>query len=80
MSNVVTRNKGGASPTPNSGADNARKFFRDTWVELRWKCTWLNRQELAKSTTIVVIATIVVGFYLAMVDIIVKHIMNFLIR
>jgi preprotein translocase subunit SecE len=53
-----------------------KKFILDTIAEMR-KCTWPNRQELFESTILVVIAVVVLGFFVAGIDEISRFIINF---
>jgi preprotein translocase subunit SecE len=45
-----------------------REFVQDVLVEFR-KVTWPNRQELINSTTVVIVVTVVLAFFLGGVDI-----------
>jgi preprotein translocase subunit SecE len=45
-----------------------REFVQDVLVEFR-KVTWPSRQELINSTTIVIVVTVVLAFFLGSVDI-----------
>ena len=45
-----------------------REFAQDVLVEFR-KVTWPNRQELINSTTVVIVVTVVLAFFLGGVDI-----------
>jgi preprotein translocase subunit SecE len=46
----------------------AREFIREVLVEFR-KVTWPSRQELVNSTTVVIVVTVVLAFFLGAVDI-----------
>ena len=45
-----------------------KEFGQDVLVEFR-KVTWPNRQELINSTTVVIVVTLVLAFFLGGVDI-----------
>ena len=45
-----------------------REFVQDVLVEFR-KVTWPSRQELMNSTTVVIVVTVVLAFFLGGVDI-----------
>jgi preprotein translocase subunit SecE len=45
-----------------------KEFGQDVLVEFR-KVTWPNRQELINSTTVVIVVTVVLAFFLGGVDI-----------
>ena len=45
-----------------------REFVQDALVEFR-KVTWPSRQELLNSTTVVIVVTVVLAFFLGGVDI-----------
>jgi preprotein translocase subunit SecE len=45
-----------------------REFIREVMVEFR-KVTWPSRAELANSTMVVVVVTVVLAFFLGFVDI-----------
>jgi preprotein translocase subunit SecE len=45
-----------------------REFSQDVLVEFR-KVTWPSRQELINSTTVVIVVTVVLAFFLGGVDI-----------
>ena len=45
-----------------------REFVQDVLVEFR-KVTWPSRQELINSTTVVIVVTVVLAFFLGGVDI-----------
>jgi len=46
----------------------AQEFIREVLVEFR-KVTWPSRQELVNSTTVVIVVTVVLAFFLGAVDI-----------
>jgi len=46
----------------------AREFIREVLVEFR-KVTWPSRQELVNSTSVVIVVTVVLAFFLGAVDI-----------
>lgn len=81
MGNVVTRKSGRAAPAkegrsaptrPDTKAtklrSNAASFLRETWVELRWKTTWPNKQELVRFTAVVIAVVIIVAAYIGVAD------------
>ena len=45
-----------------------KEFGQDVLIEFR-KVTWPNRQELINSTTVVIVVTVVLAFFLGGVDI-----------
>jgi preprotein translocase subunit SecE len=45
-----------------------REFTLEVMAEFR-KVTWPSRQELANSTVVVIVVTVVIAFFLGMVDI-----------
>jgi preprotein translocase subunit SecE len=45
-----------------------REFTREVMVEFR-KVTWPSRQEVANSTAVVIVVTVVLAFFLGAVDI-----------
>ena len=50
-----------------TGSGNKLNFFSDTISELK-KVTWLSRREVLYLSSIVLLVTIVVGIFLALVD------------
>lgn len=44
-----------------------RKFFKDVKIELS-KVTWLNREQLTASTGVVIVAIILFGIYVGVID------------
>ena len=65
--------KGGVAPLRGQDGDmgfltRAREFIQEVLAEFR-KVNWPTRQELANSTTIVLVVTVVLAFFLGMVDI-----------
>jgi preprotein translocase subunit SecE len=50
------------------GVTRIREFVQDVLVEFR-KVTWPSRQELINSTTVVIVVTVVLAFFLGGVDI-----------
>jgi preprotein translocase subunit SecE len=48
--------------------ERIREFIREVMVEFR-KVTWPSRAELANSTMVVVVVTVVLAFFLGFVDI-----------
>jgi preprotein translocase subunit SecE len=47
----------------------ARKYVSETQDELK-KCTWPSTEELKGSTVVVLVATILIGFFVVVVDLI----------
>ncbi len=45
-----------------------REFFREVLLEFK-RVTWPSRQELINSTTVVIVVTVVLAFFLGAVDI-----------
>ena len=45
-----------------------QEFVKDVMIEFR-KVTWPSRQELVNSTTVVIAVTVVLAFFLGLVDI-----------
>ncbi len=66
--------EGGQSPPPRereSGMQfvtRVREFFKEVLAEFR-RVNWPSRQELANSTVVVLVVTLVVAFFLGLVDI-----------
>jgi preprotein translocase subunit SecE len=46
----------------------AQEFFREVLAEFK-KVTWPSRQELTNSTAVVLVVTVVLAFFLGLVDI-----------
>jgi preprotein translocase subunit SecE len=44
-----------------------RDFFRDVWVEIK-KVSWPSRNEVVGTTLVVIVACVLFGFYLFVVD------------
>jgi preprotein translocase subunit SecE len=44
------------------------EFFREVLLEFK-RVTWPSRQELTNSTVVVIVVTVVIAFFLGMVDI-----------
>ncbi|PYM95468.1 MAG: preprotein translocase subunit SecE [Candidatus Rokuibacteriota bacterium] len=57
----------------------AREFIREVLVEFR-KVTWPSRQELVNSTTVVIVVTVVLAFFLGAVDIGLARIVERILR
>ncbi len=57
----------------------AREFVREVLVEFR-KVTWPNRPELANSTVVVIVVTVVLAFFLGGVDIGLARIVERILR
>ena len=45
-----------------------REFFREVYLEFK-RVTWPSRSELVNSTTVVIVVTVVLAFFLGAVDI-----------
>lgn len=56
-----------AAATKSSSAKSKLNFFSDTISELK-KVTWLSRREVIYLSGIVLLVTVVVGIFLALVD------------
>ena len=56
-----------------------KEFGQDVLVEFR-KVTWPNRQELINSTTIVIVVTVVLAFFLGGVDIALSKVVERILR
>ena len=57
----------------------AQEFIREVMVEFR-KVTWPSRQELLNSTTVVIVVTVVLAFFLGAVDIGLARIVERILR
>jgi len=57
----------------------AREFIREVLVEFR-KVTWPSRQELVNSTSVVIVVTVVLAFFLGAVDIGLARIVERILR
>jgi len=57
----------------------AREFVREVLVEFR-KVAWPNRPELANSTVVVIVVTVVLAFFLGGVDIGLARIVERILR
>ena len=56
-----------------------KEFVQDVLVEFR-KVTWPNRQELINSTTVVIVVTVVLAFFLGAVDIALTRLVERILR
>ena len=56
-----------------------REFVQDVLVEFR-KVTWPSRQELINSTTVVIVVTVVLAFFLGGVDIALTRLVERILR
>ena len=56
-----------------------REFVREVLAEFR-KVTWPSRQQLANSTAVVIVVTVVVAFFLGGVDIVLARIVEGILR
>ncbi len=54
----------------------AKKFFQETWVELRWKTSWPTREELVRSTAVVIGTVFVIALYIGLLDVIIAGIIR----
>lgn len=54
-----------------------REFIADTLSELR-KCAWPTREELFESTVLVIVAVVILGCFVALVDHFSRLLINFL--
>jgi preprotein translocase subunit SecE len=59
--------KDGASTRFDSGMGRVRRFISDVVAELG-RCSWPNRRQLLESTVLVVVAMVVLAFFVAGVD------------
>ena len=57
----------------------AQEFVKEVMVEFR-KVTWPSRQELINSTTIVIVVTVVLAFFLGGVDIALSKVVERILR
>ncbi len=57
----------------------AREFIQEVLAEFR-KVNWPTRQELANSTTIVLVVTVVLAFFLGLVDIGLARVVERIVR
>jgi preprotein translocase subunit SecE len=56
-----------------------KEFVREVLAEFR-KVTWPSRQQLANSTAVVIVVTVVVAFFLGGVDIVLARIVEGILR
>jgi preprotein translocase subunit SecE len=56
-----------------------KEFVQDVLVEFR-KVTWPSRQELINSTTVVIVVTVVLAFFLGGVDIALTRLVERILR
>jgi preprotein translocase subunit SecE len=56
-----------------------REFVREVLAEFR-KVTWPSRQEIANSTVIVIVVTVVLAFFLGGVDIVLARVVERILR
>jgi len=93
MGNVVTSKGGrtaaskearGTGSRPDSklarSRRNAANFLRETWMELRWKTTWPKKDELIRSTVLVIAVVLIVAAYIGLADVIVAALTRPLFR
>jgi len=57
----------------------AREFFQEVLVEFR-KVNWPSRQELINSTAVVLVVTVVLAFFLGLVDIALARVVEKILR
>ena len=55
------------------------EFTREVLAEFR-KVTWPNRQEIMNSTTVVIVVTVVLAFFLGGVDIVLARLVERILR
>jgi preprotein translocase subunit SecE len=55
-----------------------REFTLEVMAEFR-KVTWPTRQELANSTVVVIVVTVVLAFFLGMVDILLARVVEWIL-
>lgn len=55
------------------------EFTRDSWIEVTRKTTWLTRQELIRSTSVVLGVVIAISIYLAFWDFVGAQVMKALL-
>jgi preprotein translocase subunit SecE len=46
----------------------ARQFLEEAWLELRYKVTWSSRQQLLKSTSVVLAVIVIVSLFIYVLD------------
>ena len=63
----VPRNEKKAVATGSSG-DRTKQFLHETWVELRYKVSWPNREQLIKSTCVVLVGVVIIALYVYVLD------------
>ena len=56
-----------------------QQFFKEVMVELR-KVNWPSRQEIINSTTVVLVVTVVIAFFLGAVDVGLSRVVGFILR
>jgi preprotein translocase SecE subunit len=57
-----------AVPGASAMKGSPTEFLKDSWIEVTKKTTWPTRQELLKSTSVVLAAILAISFYLATWD------------
>jgi preprotein translocase subunit SecE len=55
-----------------------REFTQEVLAEFR-KVTWPTRQELVNSTVVVIVVTVVLAFFLGMVDIVLARVVEWIL-
>lgn len=56
-----------------------QQFFKEVMAELR-KVNWPNRREITNSTTVVLVVTVILAFFLGAVDIGLARVVEFILR
>lgn len=54
------------------------KFIRESYIETRYKSAWPTRTELRQFTVVVIFAVLVVGFWIAGLDVLLRMILALL--
>ena len=72
MSDNKKANKKGVIAIFDTVMGKIRKFFADTVSEMG-RCTWPSRSELLESTVLVVVAIIMLGVFVAIVDTLARY-------
>jgi preprotein translocase subunit SecE len=58
---------------------NIQQFFKEVMAELR-KVNWPNRGAITNSTTVVLVVTVILAFFLGAVDIGLARVVEFILR
>ena len=59
--------------------EKIRAFFQDVSVELR-KVSWPTRQDTVKATVVVVVTSVIVAFFLGIVDVVLARIVTTIMK